>query len=120
MPGKQPTCHGKGSGLPVPSVEDEEVYTERLLLDKKCLIHKAFLLCHPEPPWQICLPSKKRTEGREVSWLHREWLCHPSEFADELSEDEGFWERSFFVIRMKQWTLFIPEESRVPKPLGVA
>lgn len=85
MPGKQPTCHGKGSGLPVPSMEDKEVYTERLLLDMKCLIHKAFLLGHPEPPWQICLPSKKRTEEREVSWLHREWLCHPSEFTDELT-----------------------------------
>lgn len=44
---------------------------ERLLVDIKCLIHEAFLLCHPEPPWQTVLPSKKTNKmkgGKLVVW----------------------------------------------------
>lgn len=61
--GSSPPAMGKAEDFLFPAQSDEEVYTERLLLGVKCLIQKAFLLCHPEPPWQICLPSKNRMKG---------------------------------------------------------
>lgn len=88
-------------------------------MDIECLIQEAFLLCHPEPCWQIVLPSQKRMKCKGPSWFHRERLSCPSEGADELREGRSVLGEGFFYYKNRNNTLlFLPKERKFTEPSG--